>query len=82
MSQYWGLRGRRLNLAVWSIAMFAIMSFGYNHTVAGGVLTTESFNGQFPSMDTIDVTGAKKHYNSTIQGLPSYPLLESPPSSL
>ena len=50
------------------LMMFAIMIFGYNQAVAGGVLTTASFNRQFPEMDVIDATGPQKHYNSTIQG--------------
>lgn len=68
MKRFWGLRGRRLNAAIWALSMFAIMIFGYNQAVAGGVLTTASFNRQFPKMDVIDATGSQKHYNSTIQG--------------
>ncbi|OAL36121.1 hypothetical protein AYO20_04535 [Fonsecaea nubica] len=68
MKRFWGLRGRGLNAAIWALAMFAVMIFGYNQAVAGGVLTTPSFNRQFPKMDVIDTTGAQKHYNSTIQG--------------
>ncbi len=68
MKRFWGLRGRWLNAAIWALAMFAIMIFGYNQAVAGGVLTTASFNRQFPEMDVIDATGPQKHYNSTIQG--------------
>lgn len=44
------------------------MIFGYNQAVAGGVLTTVSFQRQFPEMDTIDTTGAEQHHNATIQG--------------
>lgn len=68
MKRFWGLRGRGLNAAIWAMAMFAVMIFGYNQAVAGGVLTTPTFNKQFPKMDVIDTTGAQKHYNSTIQG--------------
>ncbi|KIY03450.1 uncharacterized protein Z520_00141 [Fonsecaea multimorphosa CBS 102226] len=68
MKRFWGLRGRWLNAAIWALAMFAVMIFGYNQAVAGGVLTTASFNRAFPKMDVIDTTGAQKHYNSTIQG--------------
>jgi hypothetical protein len=68
MGRYWGLRGRGLNAAIWLLAMFAIMGFGFNQA-GGGILTNKSFNKQFPQMDTIDTTGNQKHYNSTIQGL-------------
>lgn len=37
-------------------------------SVAGGLLTLDAFNRQFPQMDTINTTGATKSYNSTIQG--------------
>ena len=49
--------------------MFAIMIFGYNQAVAGGVLALESFNRQFPQMDTVDTTGHTQSHNSTIQGM-------------
>ncbi|KAH0831525.1 Sugar transporter STL1 [Fonsecaea pedrosoi] len=68
MARFWGLRGRRLGTAVWTLAMFALMSFGYNQAVAGGVLGNDSFNRQFPQMDTLHTTGGKQEHNSTIQG--------------
>lgn len=68
MQRYWGLRGSKLNAAIWGLACFCIMIFGYNQAVAGGVLTTESFQRQFPQIDTIDTTGSQEKYNSTIQG--------------
>lgn len=68
MAPYWGLRGSKLHAAVWAEACVAVAIFGYNQAAAGGVLTTVSFNKQFPKMDVIDTTGAQKHYNSTIQG--------------
>jgi hypothetical protein len=68
MPRFWGLKGRSLHAAIWAEACVLVAIFGYNQAAAGGVLTTESFNRQFPSMDVIDATGAKKRYNSTIQG--------------
>jgi hypothetical protein len=49
--------------------------YGYNMSVAGGLLTLPAFNTQFPRMDTINTTGAQKAENSTIQGesLITYP---------
>ena len=76
MQHYWGLRGSKLNAAIWGVACFCIMIFGYNQAVAGGVLTTESFQSQFPQMDTIHTTGAQQKYNSTIQGKSSSTMTE------
>ncbi|KAK5172248.1 uncharacterized protein LTR77_003886 [Saxophila tyrrhenica] len=68
MQPYFGLRGSKLNAAIWALACFCIMIFGYNQAVAGGVLTSESFQKQFPQMDTVDTEGAEKKHNATIQG--------------
>ena len=70
MKRYWGLQGSGLNAAIWGLSCFCIMIFGYNQAVAGGVLTTVSFQRQFPEMDTIDTKGAQQHHNATIQGRP------------
>ena len=69
MKRYWGLRHGALQAAIWAEACAAVMIFGYNQAAAGGVLTSESFNKQFPKMDVIDTTGSQKQYNSTIQGM-------------
>ena len=68
MARFWGLKGRGLHGAVWAEACVLVAIFGYNQAAAGGVLTQENFNRQFPSMDVIDTEGAQKKYNSTIQG--------------
>ncbi len=68
MPRFMGLRGSKLHAAIWAEACVCVSIFGYNQAAAGGVLTTESFNKQFPRMDTIDTTGAKKRNNATIQG--------------
>jgi hypothetical protein len=47
----------------------AFITYGYNLSVAGGLLTLESFVKTFPQIDTVNTTGAQQHYNSTIQGM-------------
>jgi hypothetical protein len=69
MGRYWGLRGKKLSAAIWTVSMFAIMIFGFNQAVAGGLLALESFNREFPQMDTVDTTGHTQSHNSTIQGM-------------
>ena len=54
MQRYWGLKGSGLNAAIWGLSCFCIMIFGYNQAVAGGVLTTKSFQAQFPEINTIE----------------------------
>ena len=67
--KYLGLRGNALlRAAVWLVVCPTFTCYGYNMSVAGGLLTLESFNDQFPKMDTIHGDAATKHYNSTIQG--------------
>ncbi|ETN44473.1 uncharacterized protein HMPREF1541_10143 [Cyphellophora europaea CBS 101466] len=68
MKLYWGLRGPRLHAAIWAEACVLVSIFGYNQAAAGGVLTTRSFNDQFPQMDVINNEGERKRYNSTVQG--------------
>ncbi|KAJ5247632.1 hypothetical protein N7468_002615 [Penicillium chermesinum] len=67
--KYLGLRGNALlRAAVWLVVCPTFTCYGYNMSVAGGLLTLESFNDQFPAMDTIHGDAATKHNNSTIQG--------------
>ena len=69
MQKYWGLRGSRLNSGTIALIVGpAFLCYGYNQAVAGGVLTLQSFVQTFPRMDTINTTGAQKHFNSKIQG--------------
>lgn len=68
MQKYWGLRGRGLHAGIWIISCICTITFGYNQAVAGGVLTTKSFQHQFPSIDTIDAEGAEKANRATLQG--------------
>ncbi|KAJ5219431.1 sugar transporter [Penicillium cinerascens] len=55
-------------MALISVTMPAIMSFGYNQSMLGGVLTLDSFERQFPEIDLTDAAPEEKTYKSTIQG--------------
>jgi MFS family permease len=68
MQRYFGLTGRRLNAAVYAVSCLTGTIFGYNQAVAGGVLTTLSFQQQFPQINTVDTKGAQQHHKATIQG--------------
>ncbi|KAA8651029.1 hypothetical protein EYZ11_011314 [Aspergillus tanneri] len=66
---YLGLRGNALlRAAVMLVVGPTFTCYGYNMSVAGGLLTLESFNNQFPRMDTIHAGAGKQHENSQIQG--------------
>lgn len=67
--QYFGLRGQSLNRAtILLVTLPSFMAYGYNQSVAGGLLTLRAFADQFPQMDTIFTTGAQQAYNAKIQG--------------
>ncbi|KAJ6102953.1 hypothetical protein N7486_005380 [Penicillium sp. IBT 16267x] len=68
MAPFWGLRGSRLHFAIWVEACFCVMTFGYNQSAAGGVLSDATFNLQFPRMNTLSTTGSLQKENSRIQG--------------
>ena len=68
MTRFWGFKGRALHAAIWAESCALVTIFGYNQAAAGGVLTQENFNRQFPQIDVVDTVGAQKSYNSTIQG--------------
>ncbi|KAJ5560369.1 hypothetical protein N7513_002768 [Penicillium frequentans] len=69
LKPYLGLRGNSLlRAAVFLVVCPTFTCYGYNMSVAGGLLTLPTFNNQFPRMDTIHTTGALQHENSTIQG--------------
>ncbi|OAA57138.1 General substrate transporter [Niveomyces insectorum RCEF 264] len=66
---YFGLRGQRLNRAtILLVTLPSFMAYGYNQSVAGGLLTLKAFANQFPQMDTIFTTGSEQAYNAKIQG--------------
>lgn len=69
MAPYFGLRGTALSRAIiWLVVCPAFLTYGYNQGVMGGLLTLKSFAVTFPEMNTLTTHGAKKHYNSNIQG--------------
>lgn len=69
MGRFLGLRGNSLNmLALIGVTMPAIMSFGYNQSLLGGVLTLDSFQKQFLEIDVADAAPSEKSYKSTVQG--------------
>lgn len=71
LTPYLGLRGNSLLRAAVALVVFPTFTcYGYNMSVAGGLLTLPAFNEQFPRMDTINTHGALKNENSTIQGKP------------
>ncbi|KAL1887669.1 hypothetical protein Sste5346_010064 [Sporothrix stenoceras] len=62
---YLNLRGAKLQAAqIWAV----IMPFGYNNSVAGGLLGLSSWIATFPQIDTTTTTGSVKTHNSTVQG--------------
>ena len=68
-TSYLGLRGQALSrLIIVLVVAPAFMTYGYNLSVAGGLLTLKNFNEQFPQMNTITAPPEEKSYNSTIQG--------------
>jgi hypothetical protein len=69
LKPYFGLRGNALlRAAVWLVVYPCFTCYGYNMSVAGGLLTLDAFNAQFPRMDTIHTVGPLKKENSQLQG--------------
>jgi hypothetical protein len=76
------LRGSSLSRAIiWLVVCPAFFCYGYNLSVAGGLLTLDSFIKSFPQLDTINTTGEQQHHNSTIQGISRLSSLRSAPLS-
>lgn len=62
---YLGLRGNALLRVAVALVVFPTFTcYGYNMSVAGGLLTLPAFNKQFPRMDTINTEGDLKAENS------------------
>ncbi len=73
MAPYFGLRGSALSRAIIALVVCpAFVTYGYNLSVAGGLLTLDAFVESFPQLDTINTEGDEQHYNSTIQGALSH----------
>lgn len=70
MAPYLSLRGSSLSRAIICLVVCpAFVCYGYNLSVAGGLLTLESFIADFPQLDTVNTVGQQQSYNSTIQGI-------------
>lgn len=67
MTRHLGLRGRKLELAIlYGVVMPGFLMFGYNNSVAGGLVELPSWVEIFPIINTINPT----HSNaSALQGL-------------
>lgn len=67
--KYLGLRGHRLTtVMIVTVVLPAYCLLGYNNAVVGGLLSLESFNTQFPRIDTVHTTGAQQAENARIEG--------------
>lgn len=63
------LKGNALQWAcIMLVTMPTFVCYGYNQSVAGGLLTNDQFLYQFPEIDTKHTTGSEKAFNSNIQG--------------
>lgn len=66
---YLGFQGDALVRACTYLVVLPMFTcYGYNMSVAGGLLTLDAFNQQFPRMDTINTHGREQYLNSQIQG--------------
>ncbi|KAJ4355664.1 uncharacterized protein N0V89_003684 [Didymosphaeria variabile] len=64
-----GLQGGSLRMAqLLLVVMPAFVLFGYNQSGVGGLLSLPDWNDHFPTIDTVDATGAEKSHRSTLQG--------------
>lgn len=69
MRQFLGFRGNSLNVAaLLGVMMPSIVSFGYNQSLLGGVLTLDSFQKQFNEIDATTTTVSEQAQKSTVQG--------------
>lgn len=69
MKKFLGLRGNRLNMvSLTAVTMPSIMSFGYNQSLLGGLLTLGSFERQFRDIDVIHADPSEKRSVSIVQG--------------
>lgn len=67
MKKYLGLRGKELELAIiYGVVMPGFLLFGYNDSVAGGLVELESWVETFPIIDTIHPRSGNA---ATLQGL-------------
>ncbi|KAH9863019.1 hypothetical protein IAQ61_009294 [Plenodomus lingam] len=63
------MQGKTLQIAqLLLVVLPAFVLFGYNQSGVGGLLSLRDWNDHFPSINTIDATGAEKSAKSTKQG--------------
>ncbi|KAB5518125.1 putative MFS sugar transporter [Coniochaeta sp. 2T2.1] len=66
---YFGFRGTKLQAAqIWAVILPSYILFGYNNSVAGGLLNLPSWIETFPQINTATTTGHQKTHNSRVQG--------------
>lgn len=64
-----GLRGNSLSIATMlTVAMPTIMIFGYNSSLAGGLVDFPAFTKQFPEIKTLDIPASEKAFHARIEG--------------
>ncbi|KAK5654727.1 hypothetical protein OQA88_7052 [Cercophora sp. LCS_1] len=69
MASIRNLRGKALERAfTCTVILPSYILYGYNHAVAGGLLSLPSWVATFPEMDTVNTSGETKLSNSKIQG--------------
>lgn len=73
-TQYLGLKGLKLNIAVGFIAGLDFLLFGYDQGVMGGLLDLPSFVARFPQIDLtpggeVGLNASQKLHKSVIQGI-------------
>ena len=75
-SRYYGLTGKKLNIAIAIVAGLDFLLFGYDQGVMGALLSLPSFVGVFPEIDirpatemAQGLTQNQMNHRSTIQGI-------------
>ncbi|KAK9447370.1 general substrate transporter [Limtongia smithiae] len=71
---FFGFRGARLDFAIFFVASFDLLLFGYDQGVTGGLLTLNSFTKTFPEICTSGscydkLTSSEQYHRSLIQGV-------------
>ena len=69
--EYLGFRGTQLQIAVGALAGLDFLLFGYDQGVTGGLLTLQSFQQQFPTINdqASGISAAEASTRSTYQGI-------------
>lgn len=59
-------------MTIWLIIATAAMTYtlhGFSNSVTNGIITNETFIGEFPRIDTVNSMGKQRNEHSTMQGL-------------